>query len=201
MKKSRRLLIAAVILLISLPLTIFAGDWDTPIIPLDPHTHKGGAAVTENVVKATCTEDGSYDSVIYCRTCGAEMKRTHKTVAKLGHSIVPRETVEPTCETAGYQTGECSRCGITETVEIPAKGHTYECAGLNNEGNFDFTCSVCGEGTVSYSPEYIYAKWDVKYVNHHPSDFATGYLLDVCNDKIINAKDYAIIRNACNQAQ
>ncbi|MBQ1410333.1 MAG: InlB B-repeat-containing protein, partial [Oscillospiraceae bacterium] len=40
------------------------------------HTHSPAAAVQENVVPATCTTAGSYDEVVYCSTCGAELSRT-----------------------------------------------------------------------------------------------------------------------------
>ena len=40
-------------------------------------------AVKENEVAATCTAEGSYDSVVYCTVCGEELSRTSEVVAKL----------------------------------------------------------------------------------------------------------------------
>lgn len=49
------------------------------------HQHVSGEAVRENVVDATCEEDGSYDSVIYCTLCGQELSRDHLTIEAYGH--------------------------------------------------------------------------------------------------------------------
>jgi len=43
--------------------------------------------VTENLVDSTCTEPGSYDSVIYCGVCNTEISREEKTVNAKGHRI------------------------------------------------------------------------------------------------------------------
>jgi endo-1,4-beta-xylanase len=40
-------------------------------------------AVNENVVKATYTKNGSYDSVVYCEHCGAELSRKKVSTPKL----------------------------------------------------------------------------------------------------------------------
>ena len=53
------------------------------IVPTVDHTE--GEAVKEKEVAPTCDADGSYDSVIYCSVCGAELKRENVTVEKLGH--------------------------------------------------------------------------------------------------------------------
>ncbi|MBQ1409855.1 MAG: hypothetical protein IIY94_01060, partial [Oscillospiraceae bacterium] len=52
--------------------------------PASAHTHSPAAAVQENVVPATCTTAGSYDEVVYCSTCGAELSRTHTTLPATG---------------------------------------------------------------------------------------------------------------------
>ena len=69
-----------------------------------PHVHTPGEAVRENVVAATCTEAGSYDSVVYCSDCGEEISRTTVTVEALGHDFVD---------------GECTRCD--ETQDVPTQ--------------------------------------------------------------------------------
>jgi hypothetical protein len=78
------------------------------VIPATGHIY--GEAVNENVVAATCESNGSYDEVIYCSVCDAELSRVQKTVNALGHDYV--ETVVPPTETeGGYTLHECSRCG------------------------------------------------------------------------------------------
>ncbi|MCD8010298.1 MAG: hypothetical protein LUF34_05830, partial [Lachnospiraceae bacterium] len=62
--------------------------------------HTAGEAVTENLVEATCTEDGSYDSVVYCSVCGEELSRETVTVSATGHN---------------YENGVCTVCGAQES--------------------------------------------------------------------------------------
>ena len=47
--------------------------------------HVAGEAVEENLVEATCTEAGSYDSVVYCSVCEAELSRESKVIEAVGH--------------------------------------------------------------------------------------------------------------------
>ncbi|MCD7868906.1 MAG: leucine-rich repeat protein, partial [Clostridiales bacterium] len=47
--------------------------------------HTAGEAVKENEVAATCSTEGSYDSVVYCSVCGEEISRETVTVAATGH--------------------------------------------------------------------------------------------------------------------
>ena len=57
--------------------------------------HSAAEAVKENEVAPTCTENGSYDLVVYCTECDAEISRETVNVDALGHDFV---------------NGECSRC-------------------------------------------------------------------------------------------
>ena len=101
--------------------------------------HKPAEAVKENEKAATCFEDGSYDSVVYCSVCGEEISRETVTVPALNHqNTVLRDAMEATCTEPGY-TGDlwCLDCGrrLKVGVETPATGHKYE-------GGF---CVNCGE--------------------------------------------------------
>ena len=125
------------------------GYYETKIISALGHTNNDEAKV-ENLVSATCTEDGSYDLVVYCVTCGEEQLRETKTVPKRGHipdvavscendqtciicGIVLAEklghryeerVIAPTCTTAGYTTYDCMMCGDQYLAdEVPASGH------------------------------------------------------------------------------
>ena len=69
------------------------------------HVHTPAEAVRENEVAATCTEAGSYDSVVYCAECGEEISRESVTVPALGHDW--------------QEDGSCSRCD--ETQDVPAE--------------------------------------------------------------------------------
>ena len=50
-----------------------------------PHTP--AEAVKENEVDATCTEQGSYDSVIYCSVCEEELSRETVTTELIAHTL------------------------------------------------------------------------------------------------------------------
>ncbi|MCD8088735.1 MAG: hypothetical protein LUE22_09205, partial [Oscillospiraceae bacterium] len=117
------------------------------------HTEAG--AVTENKVDATCTDDGSYDSVVYCSICGEELSRDTITVSAPGHSYEAVVT-DPTCTEDGYTTYTCSVCGDSYTAdETESTGHTEAEAVTENEvaatctedGSYDTVvyCTVCDE--------------------------------------------------------
>ena len=124
------------------------------VIP--PTGHTPGEAVHENEVPATCTEPGSYDAVVYCTVCGAELSRETVTVPALGHDWGEwTETKAPSCTEPGEETRTCKRDGThKETREIPPTGHTPGEAVRENEvpatctepGSYDAVvyCTVCG---------------------------------------------------------
>lgn len=64
--------------------------------------HSAGKPVRENVVEATCTEDGSYDEVTGCTVCCEELSRKSVALDALGHD---------------WQGTACGRCG--EPRKIP----------------------------------------------------------------------------------
>ena len=73
--------------------------------------HTPGEPVRENEAAATCTENGSYDSVIYCTDCGEELSRETVTIPATGHS---------------YENGACI-CGDTLGAAYnTATDHAYD---------------------------------------------------------------------------
>ncbi len=50
--------------------------------------HTPGTALKENVVNVTATEKGSYDEVVYCTSCNAEISRTKKEIP-IGSAVFP----------------------------------------------------------------------------------------------------------------
>jgi len=61
-----------------------------------PCEHPNTTTAVENEIPATCTESGSYETVITCDDCGIELSRTTTVVPALGHD---------------YQDGICGNCG------------------------------------------------------------------------------------------
>ena len=91
--------------------------------------HTPGEPVKEKEVAPTEEAEGSYEAVVYCTVCGAELSREKKTVQKLSHvhTEVADEAVAPTCTETGLTAGkDCSACGEVLVAQevVPAKGHT-----------------------------------------------------------------------------
>ena len=82
--------------------------------------HTAAAVVQENVVNATCTTTGSYDSVVKCSVCGAEISRTPQAIAALGHNYGAWSvTTAATTSNTGVETRVCSRnSSHTETRNV-----------------------------------------------------------------------------------
>ena len=88
------------------------GEKETEVIAALGHTE--AEAVRENEVAPTCTENGSYDLVVYCSVCNAEISRETIPVDALGHDFV---------------NGECSRCDETLTSkfeDVPAGAFYFD---------------------------------------------------------------------------
>ena len=58
--------------------------YEETILPIDSSGHTPKAAVKENVINASKNTEGSYDEVVYCAECNAEISRVKKTIPKLG---------------------------------------------------------------------------------------------------------------------
>ena len=96
----------------------------------DPSGHKPAEAVRENEVAATCEAAGSYDEVVYCSVCKAELSRENKTIDALGHNWGDWEvTTASTCKTAGVETRVCKNDAThtqTRDVALDPNNHTGE---------------------------------------------------------------------------
>ena len=97
--------------------------------------HKADSVLFENIMSSTCTETGSYDSVVYCSVCHIVVSSTHITTPANGHTVVVDEAVAATATTDGLTEGShCSVCHETLVAQeiIPATG---EQGGENQGGN------------------------------------------------------------------
>ncbi|MBQ6117685.1 MAG: hypothetical protein IJK98_00495, partial [Clostridia bacterium] len=146
--------------------------------------HTPSSAVKENEVAATCKDEGSYDEVVYCSVCGAELSRENKSIEKLtthtpGEAVKENE-VAATCAADGsYDMAVyCTVCGSEisrETHVIPA-GHTAGEIVKENEsaptcteaGSYDAVvyCTECGEemsrDTVTVPAKgHVWGEWEV----------------------------------------
>jgi hypothetical protein len=133
-----------------------------------------------------------------CSRCGSTKSSSMTHSEWIDGYYTTSDGVSPACATQGYTRDTCSICGTVRRNPIPALGHMYYYSGLNDsEGKMIYTCSICHASTESYFAYEIMQLWDEQYVNKKPSRTAvdnTSYL-DANGDNIINAKDYAILRN------
>lgn len=83
--------------------------------------HTKDVPVTENEISPTCTEDGSYETVVYCSDCGAEMSRKKVTVPAIGHNYKSISTVAPNCLNDGYTIYKCENCRDTYSSDFVEK--------------------------------------------------------------------------------
>ena len=131
--------------------------------------HTPDSIVFENIIAATCTAAGSYDSVVYCSVCQTEQFREGKEVASNGHSYITSIT-DPTCTEVGYTTHVCSVCNHTYNSDtVAANGHT-EVVGAAVAA----TCTTTGktEGKhCSVCNEVIVAQTEVAALGHNYGDY------------------------------
>ena len=112
-------------------------------LPLADHT-PAEEAVKENEVAATCTEGGSYDSVIYCTVCGNQISREKVDTDPLGHDKISHDGQASTCKDHGWKAYEtCSRCDYTTFEELPLGDHSP--APFKVENSTESTCKKAGE--------------------------------------------------------
>ncbi len=95
--------------------------------------HTEGNPVKENNKDATCTEDGSYDTVVYCSVCNKELSRVTTTVEATGHSF--------------GSDGVCTVCGEAASTTAGAR---YYIAAIRTSGNYFYMTSDLGTGTKRY---------------------------------------------------
>jgi len=166
-------------------------------IPATGHT--SSEPVEENRVEATCTKEGTYDSVIYCSVCGEELSRETKVIEKLAHTEVIDEAVEATCTTTGLTEGKhCSVCNTVLIAQqtVPTTGHTSSEpveenrveATCTKEGSYDRVvyCSVCDEeisreGKVIEKLAHTYGDWVIEKDATYEEDGLKYRVCTICN--------------------
>lgn len=123
-----------------------------------PHGHTLDEGTIKNEVKATCTENGSYDIEFHCTECGELIATNHYETEALGHAgggAVTENFVSCTCtEDGGFdEVVYCTRCDVELSrthITIPAHGHTFnewhtiKEPTVEEEGTSQRECVICG---------------------------------------------------------
>ncbi len=163
-----------------------AGTNGTFVGALAPAEHKAADPVQENIVAATCSKAGSYDEVVYCSECKAELSREKKTTAIDPNAHTPARAVQenvidPTCVAAGsydevVYCADCHKELSREKKITPATGkHTAGAPVKENIvertccsfGSYDSVtyCTVCHK-ELSRTPRITEPGGD----NHNPGE-------------------------------
>ena len=116
--------------------------------------HTPADPVKENVIPATCTTLGRYDSVIYCTDCGCELSRRQYQPSATNHpNYAPVEKELPTATKPGHEAGiQCVDCGHWLSggeVIAPLADHWGYCGGEGDGTNLVWTLD--SEGTLTIS--------------------------------------------------
>ncbi len=141
------------------------------ILPMLEHTP--GEAVREDEVPATVTAEGSYDEVVYCAVCHAELSRTHKTIDKL--PIPLAINIQPYDQTVA--------AGKTATFTVAASGEglTYRWQYSNDGGNswHNKTGATATTYTVTAKTSYNGMLYRCKVTNGGGSEYTATAKLTV----------------------
>ena len=159
--------------------------------------HTASEAVKENEKAPTCTETGSYDTVVYCSVCSAEMSRETITVETLDHEYEAVVT-DPTCTTDGYTTYTCTVCGDSYVAdETPALGHSYEAVVTDptctTDGYTTYTCTVCGDSYVADETPALGHSYEAVVTDPTCTTGGyTTYTCDLCGDIYVGDETAAL---------
>ena len=113
--------------------------------------HTDGEKVIEKNITPTCTEKGSYDSVIYCSVCKEELSRETVEVDIVPHDCKWIIDQEPTCTTEGYKHEKCKGCDFTRNENTVIEKLPHSTIRFDRveptcqlEGNIEYYfCSSC----------------------------------------------------------
>lgn len=178
--------------------------------------HKKTAAVKENEVVATCSATGSYDEVVYCSVCKAEVSRTRKTVAKTAHkpaAAVKEKIVAATCVATGTYDSViyCSVCKteISRTKKTSdALGHLWNSgvvttpATETSTGIRTYTCTRCEQTKTEIIPEVEHVHIYNQVVTS-PTCTKQGYTTYTCRcgdsyvSNYVSATGHKFVNNIC----
>ena len=125
------------------------------MVKVTDKAHFGHAldSVKENEVSPTCTAEGAYDEVVYCKDCNEEILRTHRITDMTAHTpsgSVKENEIAPTCTAEGSydEVIRCAKCKgeILRTKKEEGKlEHQFQ----------DRICLVCGEAQPSEGLVYM----------------------------------------------
>lgn len=163
------------------------GCGDTRTTTLELADHSPAQAVRENVVEASCTQEGSYDLVEYCDYCHAELSRVAKTEPMRNHQFGEYVVTPADCTNNETRTATCIYCGETDTTMVPdtALGHSFTNYVSNNDadcihnGTETAKCDRCDETDTRIEENSALGhEYEVEVISATCTD--SGYTLHTC---------------------
>ncbi len=163
---------------------------------LDAKGHTPKAPVEENRVEAVCGVAGSYDSVVYCDVCGAEISRTTIVIDALTHDWEETgRSGEDNCKVDDVVNYECLLCGETRSDVTPGFEHDYDKVVVQPypclDGTITYTCKVCGwiindvaHATDAHTPKAPVEENRVEADCVNDGSYDTVVYCDVCGIEI-----------------
>lgn len=141
-------------------------------------------AITDSQAPA-CTIDGY--NVYTCSNCNDSYT---EIIEKIGHTNYLYRTTA-SCEKAGYDVYKCSVCSTLTSVKVDALGHICDLFNGVVDNELSYYCSRCSKN-YTMSVNSVFDMWDSSIINKSAEECPE---LDVVNDGIINAKDYAKLKH------
>ena len=165
--------------------------------------HTPGETVKENIKGATCTEAGSYDNVVYCTVCKAELSRETVNEKALGH-----DWKEPEYAWDGFAGCEasrgCTRCDVVESESAVITSEETKSATCSAEGETTYTATFNNTvfktqtktAAIPIDPEAH--EWDEGEITTEPTCVAKGVKTFTCklNKQHTKTEEVAIDPNA-----
>lgn len=161
---------------------------------------KYGHSYTET--ESPSTYEGHTRILPVCDRCGDEdTSNAHERHDEWIEGHYKTTVISQNCANIPMSTRDvCDDCGEKRTntySDVPS--HYYKFTELNSNGRLSYTCQNPNCNNVyTTGPAATYALWDKKLpqINKSPDEVSMGYLFDLNNDDVINAKDYAILTKA-----
>ena len=138
-------------------------DMSSEAVPASELFHVPADSVTENYVASSCTDEGSYDEVVYCSGCGLELSRITNTLERVQHTfddwIISQAA---TCMNEGMRYHICSACQkyASESYSDP-DAHNYDNACTANDTEHWYQCLNIGCASISDKVSHTFGEWIV----------------------------------------
>ncbi|MBQ9015270.1 MAG: leucine-rich repeat domain-containing protein [Firmicutes bacterium] len=104
--------------------------------------HNPADPIREHEIAATCTEDGSYDEVVYCSKCNAELSREKKILDNLGGHVWGKSVYEWEDDNSTVTATRMCERGCIETETVGVTSEITKSPTCTETGNITYTSAA-----------------------------------------------------------